>query len=265
MLDQTVFELCSGIPSHKNHCVYADNLFTTEALVEELLKRGIFYLGTVRNNRIKGAHAELKTEKELSSLGRGSFDCVHNETTACVRWYDNRAVTLMTTYCNVEEGNVDRYERREKRTVSIPMPSCISEYNKFMGGIDLLDCLTAKVHIRLLSKRWYMYLFYHMIKCVVVNSWLLYRNDCSLICPGQKTKKLKEFLMSLHFSLAYKDKRAVGIPSKRMRLSAGDVRNDRYDHFPQYTESQAMQTLHQQQDFCHLSKMPSSPVLCERT
>jgi len=49
----------------------------------------------------------------------------------------------------------------------------ISEYNKHMGGVDLLDSHIGRYKIRSRSRKWYIRLFYHLIDVSVVNSWLL--------------------------------------------------------------------------------------------
>jgi len=51
----------------------------------------------------------------------------------------------------------------------------IKQYNKHMGGVDLLDSLIGRYKIKMKSRKWYMRLFYHLLGITVINAWLLYR------------------------------------------------------------------------------------------
>ncbi|KAJ8300757.1 hypothetical protein KUTeg_022276 [Tegillarca granosa] len=54
--------------------------------------------------------------------------------------------------------------------IAMERPTIIAEYNKFMGGVDLLDSLTSLYKRNVKSRRWYMYIFWHSIMIAVVNS-----------------------------------------------------------------------------------------------
>ncbi|GFS27380.1 PiggyBac transposable element-derived protein 4 [Elysia marginata] len=77
--------------------VFADNLFTSLPLVQKLRERGMYYPGTVRMNRLKGY--SLSSEAELKQQERGSSDykVEVNSGIVAVRWYDNRAVDLLSS------------------------------------------------------------------------------------------------------------------------------------------------------------------------
>ena len=62
-----ILNLCKTIPSNQHHKVYADNYFTSIPLFEELQKRRTFFVGTVRNKRMKGCM--LKIEKFIHKDG----------------------------------------------------------------------------------------------------------------------------------------------------------------------------------------------------
>jgi hypothetical protein len=55
-----------------NYKIFADNFFTSLPLVKALQERSLWFVGTVRSNRLKGC--SLKSEKELKKEGRGSVD-----------------------------------------------------------------------------------------------------------------------------------------------------------------------------------------------
>ncbi|XP_067940611.1 piggyBac transposable element-derived protein 3-like [Watersipora subatra] len=97
-----VLKLTSTLPSGKSYKVFADNLFTSVPLLIKLQEHGIYYTGTVRQNRLAGC--TLTDEKSLKKRGRGAYDwkVEENSNIAAVRWYDNRGVTLLSTETAVQ-------------------------------------------------------------------------------------------------------------------------------------------------------------------
>ncbi|XP_071116851.1 piggyBac transposable element-derived protein 3-like [Haliotis cracherodii] len=151
-------------------------------LVDQLNKRGILYVGTVRMNRLKGC--KLKDQKTLKKEGRGSMDSKveFNTGVIALRWYDNRTVDLVSTYVGQEPvREVKRFDRKEKKNIMVTCPKIVQEYNTFMGGIDLLDSLTFLYRPGVKSRRWYMYIWFHTLHIALVNAWLRYRRHSKLL------------------------------------------------------------------------------------
>ncbi|XP_065324673.1 uncharacterized protein LOC135931467 [Gordionus sp. m RMFG-2023] len=120
----------------------------------------IYSLGTVRRNRIP--NCKLPTEIEMKKEIRGpSFEYMENiegvDITSLV-WKDNKT------------SHIERYDRK---TIACPM--LVKQYNKHMGGVDLLDSNIGRYHNTTRSKKWYIRVIQHLIDMAVVNSWLLYR------------------------------------------------------------------------------------------
>ena len=144
----TVVRLCHGTDK-KNHKLFIDNLFTSIPLLENLKAQDILVVGTVRLNRIPDVQKKLVNGKELS---RGSCSiATSNSNMTAVRWKDTKEVHMLSTYAGAEpEDEVQRWDRKEKNIVTISRPFAIAEYNKFMGGVDLIDRIIA--HYPLASK-----------------------------------------------------------------------------------------------------------------
>ncbi|XP_071944596.1 piggyBac transposable element-derived protein 2-like [Antedon mediterranea] len=47
-----------------------------------------------------------------------------------------------------------------------------------MGGVDVMDACIARYKYHIISKRWYLYLFWQGVYIALVNAWLLYRREC---------------------------------------------------------------------------------------
>ena len=156
-----VLQMVKDLPDGLNFKVFADNFFTNLALAKALRKKSIYFVGTFRANRLKGC--QLKSEKELRKEGRGSSDSKVEllSNVIAVRWYDNKTVDCLSTYVGIEkQDKAKRYDKKEKKFIEVPRPAIIQEYNTFMGGVDLLDSLTALYKFNLKSKRWYMYILH---------------------------------------------------------------------------------------------------------
>lgn len=99
--------LCKTLPKNVGHKIYCDNYFTSPDLFMYLVSNGVYAVGTVRSNRLKGADSKLKSAKELQKEGRGSMDYVVDGNSGClcvVRWFDNNAVNLLSNYVGIESG-----------------------------------------------------------------------------------------------------------------------------------------------------------------
>ena len=240
-----VLKLCSTLPTERNFKVFADNFFSNFEMVAELERRGLHYVGTINNNRLHGA--PLKSEKELKKQGRGSEDSVVETTRnlSLVRWYDNKCVTMISSYIGNQDGNnVQRYDRSKKQHISVNQPSIIAVYNKSMGGVDLMDMLCSLYKYKLRSKRWYIYIFYHTLTIALVNAWLLYRRDCKIL--NIRAMPLRKFQAMVAFALCNVNKpqrgrRSIESARKKRKKSVNpapveDVQFDGVDHLPIYAE-----------------------------
>ncbi|XP_064630946.1 piggyBac transposable element-derived protein 3-like [Lineus longissimus] len=156
-----VVKLCDTLPKHENYKVFADNLFTSIALAEKLLQDGILYVGIVRKNRLGGC--PLPSDKAMEAKGRGSIDsCVETKSDAViVKWYDNKSVTLLSSYAREQPMDTcTRWDKKKKEKIIVDRPFIVKEYNRFMGGIDLIDACVARYKYHMRSRRWYLYLFW---------------------------------------------------------------------------------------------------------
>ena len=107
-------------------------------------------------------------QKKNYPEGRSSIDCVRSNEISCICWYNNRALTLATNFCNKEPvTQVKRYDRQNKRSSSHHYTfNCTIQ--SVYGGVDKIDCLTALYKFRIVLKRWYVYLFNHMVKVSIL-------------------------------------------------------------------------------------------------
>lgn len=107
-------------PLVPGHVLYFDRYFTSEKLLDELLKRGIGCPGTVMKNRIPAlARPNVEDDRQFKDCGRGSCQVLVRQdgNIALTKWYDNKAVTLLSSVEASEEADMcRRWCKREKDT-----------------------------------------------------------------------------------------------------------------------------------------------------
>ncbi|XP_040067151.1 piggyBac transposable element-derived protein 3-like [Ixodes scapularis] len=243
----TVLSMCSEVPSDEGFKVAADNFFSSLDLVEELTGRGIQFVGTLRQNRL--GDCKLLDEKTLKKLGQ----CAHDhrmdnaKRLAVVRWFDRKAVTLVSNFVSVEPvGHVKRYDRKAKVHIDVPRPDIVAVYNSFMGGIDQHNYHVSLYKYTIRSRLWYLYIFYHTIYICVVNGWNIHRRQCAQL--NTKPMKLRTFIAMLSESLMLSGKAPRGRPAclpsppaKKRKVTPkelqNDIRKDGVGHLPLVTSN----------------------------
>lgn len=255
-----VVRLTRIVPKNLNYRIYFDNYYTSIPLLVYLAKQGIHSLGTVRRNRVP--NCKFPDEKSMRNEDRGkSFEMVAScdgVDISGVVWKDNKTVTLLSTFAGESPiETVQRYDRKQKKTVNINCPFVIREYNRHMGGVDLLDSNLGRVKILRRSKKWYFRVFYHLLDLTVANSWILYKRVhqqkgiagkcltqakfrsilaatlCSIGQTKIAAKRGRPSTEDVEQKLQLKKKRgpAVVIPVK-------EVRTDGTNHWPVWLEKQ---------------------------
>lgn len=200
-----VIALCQSI-KNKPAIVFCDNFFSSPELFYILKKNyGIFGLGTIRNNRIRGAEKFLPDEKSMRKKPRGSYAQVVCDKTklAVVRWNDNKPVTLISSFVGAEPlHQIKRYSKELKKKVNVDCPQIVKEYNKHMGGVDLADMLVSLYRIPFKTRRWYIGIFSQLIDICLNNAWILYKKECK----SDKKMSLKAFRYEVYQNLVKKDR-----------------------------------------------------------
>lgn len=235
-----VIRLCHNI-KEKNHKLFMDNFFVTLPLLRKLKENKIYAIGTVRINRIKDATCKLVSCKKLQ---RGSTSITtSSDNITIVRWMDNREVHTASTYAGaVPEDTAKRFDKKTKTIVDISRPYAISEYNSFMGGVDMADRMIAHYPHGLKSKKWYLRVFFHLMNVSLVNAWLCYKNS---IDNKMDLLTFKSSVANTLIITGLSDGKKRGRPSsmspgsgslKKKKVTANVIPELRYDstgHWPQ--------------------------------
>ena len=254
-----VISLCETVPRSIGHQLFCDNFYTTIQLQVELMKLGIFCVGTIRPNRLQSL--SMRDGEDLSREGRGSMDYrvaeVDGVQLCATRWFDNNAMNCLSTIHGCEPiDSVRRWSTKEKKHIQIQRPNVIKAYKQHLGGVDLIDMLIALYRIKVRSKKYYIKIIFHLIDLSIVNAWLLYRRHCTQNRLGKKdVLTLLEFRIDVATVLlkpiAPERPKQRGRPSRQLASMSGESsrkprsttvrhprpneRKDGFDHWPSST------------------------------
>ncbi|ROL45839.1 PiggyBac transposable element-derived protein 2 [Anabarilius grahami] len=123
---EVVLRLVSEVPKGLNYKCFFDNWFTSPELIVELKKMGILTVATINRNRLRGC--TLKSDKELSKAGRGAYEVKYEKTSgmSIVKWYDNKAVLLASSFIGPEPvERCRRWSKEKKEHVEVDRPHIV--------------------------------------------------------------------------------------------------------------------------------------------
>lgn len=202
-------------------------------------------IGTVRLDRIPSKAKGNLVAPEL--LERGNMSIVtSSDNVILVRWKDNKAVHTLSTYCGSQpQDTASRWDRSKKQIIEVNCPYSVQQYNKFMGGVDLVDRMVAHYPHGFKNKKWYLRVFFYFVNVTLVNAWLLFKEKTKH--PSYSLLKFKASVATSLMAEAVFTSRKRGRPSTdspdpvKKKLAppkmAAEVRYDGLRHYPKKIET----------------------------
>lgn len=241
---ETIFGKCTAplvyfiekLPTEKRNLsyrIFCDNLFTSANLLSFLKYRGYSGTGTIRENRL-GKDFPLSGKKIFSKKQRGEYECIieKNDGILYARWMDNSVVTAASSSIGVKPtNNVSRYSQKEKKKISVLRPLIIGEYNKYMGGTDLMDQNISTYRIGIRGKKWWWPIFTWLIDVCVNNAWILHKKKMPNISQLQFRREIvKTLLVKYGTTPKVGGRPSTSISSVSCNRISDDVRYDGINH-----------------------------------
>ena len=154
-----VLDVTDGLRGHNVTC---DNFFTSYKLSQQLLKRKITMVGTVRKNKLELPPALLATRGREAFSSKFAF----TPTTALVSYLPkrNKNVVLLSPLHKTAEIS-DRKDRK---------PAIILDYNHNKRGMDNLDKLIGTYSCRRMTARWPLVIFHNIIDVSSYNAFVIW-------------------------------------------------------------------------------------------
>jgi hypothetical protein len=197
------------LPLHQSkRIVNTDNYYTSCQLLEALKVLGLYCRGTIRENSKFAPKCFMLSKKDKFERGtyRQGVDIKHKIVGAS--WWDGSVVNIISNADASTIGNVQRLIGTSKETYKAP--TCISEYNQGMQGVDRIDQLRSRFSIAdgHTFKKWHKKLAMAFIDIARCNAYICRKLSGAELHPRDPHR---QFMMDLSAELINGDwKNAIG-------------------------------------------------------
>lgn len=154
---------------YKGHEIYMDNYYNSVSLSGKLLSCRTHTTGTLRKDRKdnpKNVVSKVLKKDEHVWMRKGKV--------YVSAWKDKRIVTMITTQHHprliVARNRFGKYLKKPKE---------VTEYNKFMSGIDISDQMLSYYSTPKKTIRWYKKVFFHIFDMAIWNAYYTFRKHCN--------------------------------------------------------------------------------------
>lgn len=179
---QSVIRLVKPLEK-SNRNITGDSWFSSNELVEELRKRGLTYVGTLRKNK-KEIPIQFLPSK-VRPVGDVHYGFTKDKTIISYVPKPNKSVILISSL-----------HHEEKQDLESEKPEIIAFYNGTKGGVDSLDQKCSVYSTSRRTRRWSMALFYAILNISSVNSYIIYQS-----CKNAKKIDRFQFIDELAYQL----------------------------------------------------------------
>lgn len=163
--EKVVLKLMEGFLD-VGHCLVMDNWYNQLPLTRYLKLRATDLIGTLNRRR---QHVPAVIKNANDQMLRGHHVSCHCGDLSLTVWKDVKLVTTISTYHD------DQMVPGRRAGEDVQKPVSVSEYNKYMGGVDLKD---QKLSMYLLERKrglkWYIKVFRRLVNISILNSYIIY-------------------------------------------------------------------------------------------
>ncbi|XP_071390069.1 piggyBac transposable element-derived protein 4-like [Centroberyx affinis] len=156
---RVVLDMTQGLSGHNITC---DNFFTSHKLGQELLKRKLTMVGTIRKNKSELPPPLLTTKNRRVK----SSKFVYTADTSLVSYVPKKGknVVLMSTLHR--DGRICGQEHQK--------PEIIMDYNATKGGVDNMDKLVTAYSCKRRTLRWPLVIFFDILDISAYNAFVIW-------------------------------------------------------------------------------------------
>lgn len=180
---QYVLKLTESVQG-SNRNITTDNWFTSYELSEELSKKNLTLVGTLRKNKREIPPSMLSP----APIGSSKFLYQDNKMIVAFHPKKNKKVLLLSSMHQV--GEVSQPSNK---------PEIIEFYNLTKGGVDVLDKLCHDKTTKRKTRRWPLRYFFGILDIAAVNVYILYKWNTGLdsFSSQARAKFLKTLALAL--------------------------------------------------------------------
>lgn len=244
-----ILHLCKSIP--RESCIYFDRYFSSIPLLDKLNTLRLHGTGTVMMNRIpERKNIDFKQDRQMHRGESQQFVC---DDTVVVKWMDNKSVLVASNCTSADDTTfVKRWDRNSACFIDVSAPKTIANYNRYMGGVDILDQSMEYYRTFIKTRKWTLKVILHFFDLALCNAWRLYKLEsvAASNIPSNKVMDLLEFRMQVADALVTtpprkrrsesdEDEAVENIEPNTSRFRRSNQpsqakRYDGYDHFPSF-------------------------------
>jgi hypothetical protein len=175
-------------------------------LLIQLLAMRVYAIGTIMTNRLGYCKGVICREKRRNknSQPRGTFKMARSldvPSMVALCWLDNKPVHFLSTGAAATSSNVS-HRGRDGTTEMVSRPKIVSDYHRFMGGVDLHDQLRLQrysLQTTFRFRKYYKSLFLGLVDLAIVNAFVTH-TKCAKDA-GTKPMTRAVFMTELHEQL----------------------------------------------------------------
>ena len=187
--------------------VYMDDFYTSPKLFRDLFAAKFGACGAYKDVRRGCPRSAVNALNKMSPTG--TYRWIRDGPLVYVKWMDTREVRAVCSTIHAAYTGDKRETRVKSRkgvwsSQSLPCPSPVVEYNKFIGGLYSSDQYYTSQHK---TSKWYKKLFYHFLDVAATNAYLLHKELTMQDMMHKDSMSHKAFMEELTAQL-------MGIPQK---------------------------------------------------
>nr|XP_031847633.1 piggyBac transposable element-derived protein 4-like [Nomia melanderi] len=177
----------------QGYCLFIDSWYNSIDLFKKLYDLKTNICGIIKNYR-KGIPKEIKHIK----LNKGEAVIFSNQKINIIKWQDKREIVILTTMHRLKFGESGKINQSDGFRILKPTP--IIDYNKNMNGIDMSDQMLSKFHIMRRNQKAYKKIFFYCIDMMLLNSYILFKNNTTDRAFHVYKQKLAEEIISKYLT-----------------------------------------------------------------
>ncbi|ETN05271.1 hypothetical protein PPTG_14044 [Phytophthora nicotianae INRA-310] len=163
------------------YLVAMDRFYTSVQLAYQLLKRQVYCVGTIQDDRQDFCQdIAVKSGKRPKKIDHGTTRMAVAKNCPLMTslvWWDRRPVLLFGTGGSRAMESCYRWKSGGRRS-EIPCPSMMRDYHRWMGGVDVHDQLRLQrysLQQQTKCKKYYKAIFLGLVDVAIVNAYIVYR------------------------------------------------------------------------------------------
>jgi len=148
----------------KGHRLFLDNFYTSPRLASYLLERQTTLVGTVRPNR-----RDFPADLARADIERGQTKFSLSDTGVLAVKYRapqdkaNKKPKVVHLLSTAHGNDIAASSKKDKDGNAVMKPTCVLDYNKSMGGVDLMDQQLDSLLVIRKTYKWYKKIVFRLL------------------------------------------------------------------------------------------------------